>query len=237
MTGSSRGIGRAIADELAAAGAAVVVTSRSAEDAEQAAESLRESGAEASAFACDVSQAEQARGLVEHTLKTHERVDILVNNAGVIHDNLVLRLTQEEWETVIDTNLNGTFYCIKAVARPMLRQRSGRIINITSIVGLTGNSGQANYAASKAGVIGLTKACAREFASRNITVNAVAPGFIDTTIVEPITEEARAAFVERIPLGRVGTPKDVAVLVAFLASEQAGYITGQVINSDGGLAM
>ena len=215
----------------------MVVSSRRVEAAEEVAASLREEGGKASSFACDVKVSEQAKELVAFTLKTYDNLDILVNNAGILQDNLILRLTEEEWDEVLDTNLKGAFNCIQAAARPMLKQRSGRIINITSVVGHTGNPGQANYAASKAGLMGLTKACAREFASRHVTVNAVAPGFIDTAIVQDITEEARAAFLERIPLGRMGTPQDVAAVVAFLTSDRAGYITGQVINADGGLVM
>ena len=185
----------------------------------------------------DVARAADAERLCARTLEAFGRADILVNNAGIARDNLIVRMSEEDWDQVIDTNLKGTFLCIKAFTRPMMKQRWGRIVNVSSVVGLLGNPGQANYVASKAGVIGLTKAVAKELASRHITVNAVAPGFIETAMTSGLNEKARDTLLAQIPLGRLGSPEDVAHAVAFLCSEEAGYVTGQVLSVDGGMRM
>ena len=238
MTGASRGIGRAVAQRLAADGAAIAVNYHTSEaEATEVVSSITSSGGTAVSIGGDVSDAAQAAATVAAAAEALGGLDILVNNAGITRDNLVLRLSEEEWDAVLDVNLKGAFLCTKAALRPMLRQRSGRIINMTSVVAGTGNPGQANYAAAKAGLIGLTKTVAREVASRGITVNAVAPGFISTRMVEAITEEQRELVLGRIPLARFGTPADVAACVAFLASDDAGYITGQVLGVDGGLSL
>jgi 3-oxoacyl-[acyl-carrier protein] reductase len=238
VTGASRGIGRATAIALARAGAKVVVNYRSQEEAaREVVDIIKQGGGEALALKGDVSQREEAQALIEGTLTAFGRVDILVNNAGITRDNLLLRMRHEDWETVLRTNLTGVFFCCQAALKPMFRQRAGRIINITSVVGLTGNAGQANYAAAKAGIIGFTKSLAKEVASRGILVNAVAPGFISTDMTENLGEEVRRSFLERIPLGRPGEPEEVAEVVVFLASPASRYITGQVIVVDGGLTM
>jgi 3-oxoacyl-[acyl-carrier protein] reductase len=243
VTGASRGIGRAIAHRLAEAGASVVLVARSLDGAEKVAAELRErfKGQEPArrfvAAACDVSKTPAAGELVEKVLKDFGRLDILVNNAGITRDNLLLRMSEEEWDDVIATNLKGLFNASKAAARQMLRERRGRIINITSVVGLIGNAGQANYAASKGGVNAFTFTLARELASRGITVNAVAPGFIETDMTAAMTEEAKKSFQAKIPLGRFGKAEEVAEVVAFLSGPLAGYITGEVIRVDGGLAI
>lgn len=237
VTGASRGIGRAIARALADEGACIAACSRSSEGCRETAEMIRADGGEAHPFQVDVVDAEAVASLFKAVLEQFGRIDILVNNAGITADNLLVRLRESDWDSVIDTNLKGTFNCTKAVARAMIRQRGGKIINIASVVALTGNPGQANYCASKAGIIGFTKAVARELASRNITVNCVAPGYINTTMTSALPEKAREEIRRLIPLGRLGEPEDVAEVVKFLASPAADYVTGEVIRTDGGMAM
>lgn len=235
VTGSSKGIGKAIAIELARAGTSVVISGRNQERIEQVQKEVEQLGTESLAVIADVSKMEDAANLINKTLEKWERVDILVNNAGVNRDNLIMRMAKEDWEEVLNINLTGTFNCIKSVTRQMMKQRSGSIINITSVVGLMGNAGQANYAASKAGIIGLTKSVARELASRNITCNAVAPGYIETEMTDRLDEKIKESLKQQIPLGRIGSIEEVSKVVTFLASNFASYITGQVINVDGGL--
>ncbi|MBV9582381.1 MAG: 3-oxoacyl-[acyl-carrier-protein] reductase [Chloroflexi bacterium] len=238
VTGASRGIGRAVAVRLAADGASVVINyNQQAGAAESVAHDVRESGAEALVVQADVAQAADVERLVATTLETFKRIDVLVNNAGITRDTLIMRMSEDDWDAVIDTNLKSTFLVTRAALRPMLRQRAGRIVNITSISGVIGNAGQANYSASKAGMIGLTRSTAREVASRNITCNAVAAGVIDTEIWQGVPEAAITALMQMVPAGRKGTPQDVAEAVAFLAGDGAAYITGQVLNVDGGLVM
>ncbi|NLU41428.1 MAG: 3-oxoacyl-[acyl-carrier-protein] reductase [Firmicutes bacterium] len=237
VTGGSRGIGYAIVRRFAAEGARVVVADINHEAALAVAEELRAQGNEAMAAVCDVSVYEEAERLVSTVTEAWSSVDILVNNAGITRDKLLLRMNEDDWDAVMKVNLKGVFNCTKAVARTMLRQRSGRVINIASVVGIVGNAGQANYSASKAGVIGFTKAAAREFASRGVTVNAIAPGFIETKMTADLPEAVRNEFLSKVPLGRPGIPDDVAGAAVFLASDESSYITGQVICVDGGLAM
>jgi 3-oxoacyl-[acyl-carrier protein] reductase len=238
VTGASRGIGRAIALRLAREGIAVVVNYRhQAAAAQEVVEAIAAAGGRAVALAGDVGTVGVAEALVAGALEAFGRLDILINNAGITRDNLLLRLAPEDWQAVLTTNLTGAYLCTRAALRPMLRQRWGRILNITSVVGLLGNAGQANYAAAKAGLIGLTRSTAREVASRGITVNALAPGYIATDIWAPVPESARQTLLGAIPLGRAGTPEEVAEAAAFLVSDAAGYITGQVLNVDGGLVM
>ena len=235
VTGSTRGIGRTIAETLARAGAKVAVVGRERSRAEEVAGQL---GAEsARGFACDVADIASVNTLVDGVEKELGAVDILVNNAGMTRDNLLMRLKDDDWDAVLNANLRGAFAAIRAASRGMMKRRWGRIINIASVVGLVGNKGQANYAASKAGLIGLTKSVAKELASRNILANVVAPGFIETDMTAAMTAEARAALSQQIPLERLGTPRDIAGMVAFLASEHATYITGQVFVIDGGMVM
>ena len=238
VTGGSRGIGRAVAIRLAQGGARVAFNYKENHDAAQAVlGELKGGGAHAMAVAGDVSQAGDVERLVNVVLQAFERIDILVNNAGVTRDTLLMRMAEEEWDTVLDTNLKSAYLVTKAAMRGMLRQRAGRIVNISSVSGVMGNAGQANYAASKAGLIGLTRSVAREVASRGITVNAVAPGFIDTDIWSSTSEQARKSLLDLIPLGAAGQPEDVAEAVAYLASDAARYVTGQVLHVDGGIVM
>ncbi len=233
VTGSARGIGREIALRLAEAGAAVVVSDVA--DAEPVAEEIRKAGRQSLAVAADVSSASDVASLVAKAVEKFGRIDILVNNAGIARDQLLLRMSDEDWDAVLNVNLKSVFLCSRAVIRHMVRQRWGRIISISSIVGIVGNPGQANYASAKAGIIGFTKTLAREVGSRGITANAIAPGFIATKMTEQLSEEQKGEMLKRIPLGVLGTPRDVAEAVAFLASEEARYITGQVLGVDGGL--
>jgi 3-oxoacyl-[acyl-carrier protein] reductase len=238
VTGASRGIGRAIALELARHGAKVVVNYAGNEaKANEVVNEIINMGGEAFAIQADVSKAEAVEQMVKEALERFGRLDILVNNAGVTRDNLLMRMKEEEWDEVININLKGVFNCTKAVTRPMMKQRYGRIVNIASIVGVMGNPGQANYVAAKAGVIGLTKTAARELASRNITVNAIAPGFITTDMTDRLSEEIRSEMLKQIPLARFGEPEDIAKVVVFLVSDAANYITGQTIHVDGGMVM
>ena len=237
VTGASRGIGRAIAKALAAEGATVVLGARDAGRLEEAVAEIQAAGGRASAIALDVARRDSVDSAIGGILSTHERLDHLINNAGITRDNLLLRMKQEQWDEVLATNLTGAFLCTQAALKPMLKQRNGRIVNVTSVVGLSGNAGQANYAASKAGLIGLTKSVAREVASRGITVNAIAPGFIETDMTAAMTEKARESVVSAIPMARVGEPADVAGAVVFLVSERAAYVTGQVLAVDGGFHM
>ena len=238
VTGAGRGIGHAIALRLANEGARVAVVSRTEHNAARTAEEINATHMGlAKAYAVDVADTKAVKALAEQVLADFSRVDILVNNAGLTRDGLSMRMSEEDWDVVLDTNLKGAFNFIQAVERPMLKQRSGRIVNIASVAGLMGNAGQANYAASKAGLIGPTKVIARELASRGITCNAVAPGFIATDMTSGLPEELKTGVVKQIPLGKFGEPEDIAAAVAFLASAEAKYITGQVLTVDGGMVM
>ena len=238
VTGGSRGIGRAVCLELAKGGANVVLcyagNAAAAAETVSACEAL---GAKALAVRCDVADSTQVKVLMDEAVKAFGRIDILVNNAGITRDGLLMMMKEEDFDAVISANLRGTFLCMKAVSRTMMKQRYGRIVNLSSVVGLRGNAGQINYAASKAGVIGMTKSLAKELASRGVTVNAVAPGFIDTDMTAAMTEAAKKATLASIPMQRLGAPEDIARAVAFLASDDAAYITGQVLAVDGGMAM
>jgi 3-oxoacyl-[acyl-carrier protein] reductase len=235
VTGGSRGIGRAIALALAAHGARVAINYAS--NAAAADEAVKLIGEGAVALPGDVSDPAAAAALVEGTVTAFGRIDILVNNAGVTADDLILRMSEDEWDRVVDTNLKGTFHVTKAAVRPMVRQRSGRIISVSSVAGMVGNAGQANYSAAKAGIIGFTKAIAKEIASRNITANVIAPGFIDTEMTSALTEQQREEIMRMVAVGRTGKPEDVAPAAVFLASDEAAYVTGHVLTVDGGLVM
>lgn len=238
VTGASRGIGRAIALRLAKEGAFVILNFNGSEErAREAVAEIEAAGGKAEAIRCDVSDFHGAEAFFAEIIKKYGRVDILVNNAGITRDGLLMRMSEEDFDRVIAINLKGAFNCIRHVSRQMIKQRSGRIVNISSVSGVMGNAGQANYCASKAGIIGLTKSAARELSARGITVNAVAPGFIDTEMTRVLSDQVKEHAVGQIPLGHFGRPEDIAEAVAFLASDRAGYITGQVLSVDGGMAM
>lgn len=238
ITGSSRGIGAGIAELLAQQGAKVVLNYRhSAEAAQELLQRIEANGGRGTLIQADVSQSAEAQALIQATIDTYGQIDILINNAGTTRDALIMKMKDDDWDTVIQTNLNSTYYCSKAAIRPMLKKRRGRIINITSVVGLAGQAGQSNYAASKAGLIGFTKSLAKEVGSRHITVNAVAPGFVPTSLTEVLPQTLIDEAVQHTPLGRLGTVEDVAHAVLFLASDEAAFITGHVLTVDGGLVM
>ncbi len=237
VTGASRGIGRKVAEDLASCGATVAVAARSLSAIDECAEAIRKNGGESLAVQMDISSPEQVTDGVAQIRERFGKIDILVNNAGIVRDNLLLRMKEEEWRTVLSTNLDGVFYATRAVIKGMIRRRFGRVINITSVVGQMGNAGQTNYVASKSGLIGFTKALARELGSRNVTVNAVAPGFIETDMTRDLPEKARIELEASIPLKRLGNVEDVAFGVRFLASKEAGYITGHVLSINGGMYM
>ena len=237
ITGASQGIGKGMAEIFSKAGAHVACVSRNKDNLKSVADSLIENGGAASFYTCDVSSLDAFQNTIKEIVENHGSVDILVNNAGVCKDKLIMRMSEDDWNKVININLNGAFNGIKAVSQIMIKQRAGRIINISSIVGLIGNPGQANYAASKAGLIGLSKSAAKELAPRGITVNAIAPGYIATDMTDQITDQAKENLITKIPLGRIGSPSDIAASALFLASDEAGYITGQTLTVDGGMVM
>ncbi len=237
VTGAAQNIGKAIAVDLADHGAEICLLDVNGREATAAAEEINERGGRAVAFQVDVSNFDEVMALVPKVLDAFDSVDILVNNAGITRDNLLARMTEDEWDAVIQVNLKGAFTCSRAFCRPMIKQRRGRIISISSVIGLAGNAGQGNYAASKAGMIGLTKSMARELAPRGITVNAVAPGFIDTAMTQALSDAVREGLLRRVSIPRLGAPEDVAAAVTFLASDRASYMTGQVLNVDGGMVM
>ena len=237
VTGASRGIGSAIAHNLSKAGAKIVLISRSIDALKTVEAEIKSNDGDAISIAADVSNLESFTDAVNQVIEMWGTVDILINNAGITRDNIIMRLKEEDWDAVIDINLKGCFNGIKAVTRPMMKARCGRIVNITSVVGLMGNSGQSNYAASKAGILGLTKSIAKELGSRNITVNAIAPGYIQTEMTDNLDETSKDNLMKSIPLQRLGQPQEIANLVCFLASDEAAYITGQTLNVDGGMVM
>ena len=237
VTGAARGIGFSIAEEMGTRGCAIVISDIMSDLAQQSASKLAETGVETFAVCGDVSKQADVESMFSQITERFGKVDILVNNAGVARDNLLVRLDEKDWDFVLNINLKGTFLCTKAASRIMMKNRWGRIINISSVVGIMGNAGQANYSASKAGIIGLTKSCAKELGGRNITVNAVAPGYIQTEMTDKLPDSVKESYMSMIPLKRPGTPADVARVVAFLASDDAAYITGQVIHCDGGMLM
>jgi len=237
ITGASQGIGKGMAETFAKAGAHVACVSRNKDNLKSVADSLIKNGGAASFYTCDVSSLDAFQNTIKEIAENHGSVDILVNNAGVCKDKLIMRMSEDDWNKVININLNGAFNGIKAVSQIMIKQRAGRIISISSIVGLIGNPGQANYAASKAGLIGLSKSAAKELAPRGITVNAIAPGYIATDMTDQITDQAKESLITKIPLGRIGSPSDIAASALFLASDEAGYITGQTLTVDGGMVM
>ena len=237
VTGASRGIGEAIAKQLSSCGAKIILIARNSDQLVAVKETIISNGGIAESMAGDVSNLNSFSEIVTNTIDKWGRIDILVNNAGIARDNIIMRMKEDEWDSVMNINLKGCFNGIKSVARPMIKNKAGRIINITSVIGQIGNAGQSNYAASKAGIMGLTKSMAKELGSRNITVNAVAPGYITTDMTNELNDEVKEQMKSSIPLGRLGTPDDVANLVCFLASDEAGYITGQTFNVDGGMVM
>jgi len=237
VTGASRGIGQSISMILAQNGAHVVCVSRNVNDVQSVADKITHQKFNASAVSCDISDSNNVTELVKDIIEKHGRIDILINNAGITRDNLLMRMSEDDWNEVISVNLKAAFTAIKAASRSMIKQRSGRIINISSVVGLIGNAGQVNYAASKAGLIGMTKSVAREFASRGITANCIAPGYVETEMTNKLTDKVKSSLNEQIPLGRIGNVEDIAYAVAFLASDEASYITGQTLAVDGGMVM
>ncbi len=237
VTGASRGIGEAIAKQLSSCGAKIILIARNSDQLVAVKETIISKGGIAESMAGDVSNLNSFSEIVTNTIDKWGRIDILVNNAGIVRDNIIMRMKEDDWDSVMNINLKGCFNGIKSVARPMIKNKAGRIINITSVIGQIGNAGQSNYAASKAGIMGLTKSMAKELGSRNITVNAVAPGYITTDMTNELNDEVKEQMKSSIPLGRLGTPDDVANLVCFLASDEAGYITGQTFNVDGGMVM